>query len=129
MQWIYTQYLGIYAQYLAYFVSILVLLTSAATISLIKIVNEKRWWIISFFTGSLFLALIDVYLVFEIYDWLRTTVLLMSGQCMPSGNDVACDIDIQEHSAYLKAAIILMIISFVLLVIGYLIKVTCHDKK
>lgn len=129
MQWIYTQYLGIYAQYLAYFASILVLLTSAATISLIKIVDgKKRWWIISFFIASLVFALIDVYLVFEIYDWLRTTVLLMSGQCLPSGNDVACDIDIQEHSAYLKTAIILMITSFVLLVIGYLIKVTCHDK-
>lgn len=130
MQWIYTQYLGIYTQYLAYFASILILLTSAATISLIKIIDgKKRWWIISFFTGSLVIALIDVYLIFEIYDWLRSTVLLMSGQCIPSGSDIACDIDIQEHSSYLKIAIVLMITSFILLVIGYLIKALCHDKK
>ena len=129
MQWIYTEYLSIYTQYLGYFTSILVLLISAVAISLIKIVDKKRWWVISFFSLSLILGVIDIYLVFEIYDWLRTMLLLMSGQCTAFSNDIVCDVNIQEHSSYLKTTIIFMILSFIFLIIGYVIKVRGAHAK
>lgn len=129
VQWMYSEYMSIYTQYLIYFASILILLNSAITISLIKAIDESSFWVISLFTLSLILALVDVYLVFEIYDWLRTALLFVSDKCLMFNGEMACDMDFQEHSSYLKSAIIMMIVSFVLLVIGYLIKVCSHEKK
>lgn len=129
VQWMYSEYMSIYTQYLIYFTSILILLTSAVAISLIKAIDERNIWVILIFSLSLILVLIDVYLVFEIYDWLRTALLFVSDKCLMFNGEMACDLDFQEHSSYMKLAIIMMIVSFLLLVIGYLIKVCSHEKK
>lgn len=126
MQWIYTEYFSIYTQYLGYFASVLMLLTSAAAISIIRVANKSACsCAISFFCLSLVLSVINIWIIFEIYDGLRTTLLLMSGKCSP---DFICDINIQDGSTYLKVGIVFAILSFLLLTIGWIFKVKSRDE-
>lgn len=123
MQWIYTQYFNMYVQYITYFTTVLMLLTSASALSFIKSMDNKKInCIVIFFGISCLFAVFDIYIVFMLFEDIRTTLLLMSGKCFNFSGDIACDINIQENSSYLRIGILILIISFITLLIGYVLK-------
>lgn len=123
MQWIYTEYFNIYTQYITYFTTLLMLLASAAALSYMKAYeSDKDSCARKFFFISCLLAFIDIYIVFMIFDALRTELLLMSGKCKTFGGELACDANVQVSSSLLRWAILILIISFLSLVIGYFFK-------
>lgn len=122
-QWIYTEYFNIYTQYVTYFTTVLMLLTSASALSFIKSMDSKKInCSLIFFGISCIIAIIDIYLGFMIFESIRTKLLLMSGKCINFSGEVACDINIQEDSIYLRIGILLLITSFASLIIGYAAK-------
>jgi len=124
MQWIYTEYFNVYSQYLSYFTTVIILLTSASAISLIKTIDKNGICLSTIIIFiSFILAIFDIYLVFDIYDGIRTIILLMSSTCNITNGDIACDMNPQEQSTYLKLAIVIAIISFLFLVLGYILKI------
>lgn len=124
MQWIFTEYFNIYSQYLSYFSTIIILLTTATGLSVIKVIEEKNMILVkTIFLLSFFLSIIDTYFVFDIYNGIRTMFLLMSSNCKIFQGDMVCDMNLQEQSIYLKIAIMIAIFSFVLLVTGYFFKI------
>lgn len=129
-QWMYTEYFSIYTQYLAYFASILILLTSAAAFSVIQTTDKKSYCLCTLFifTLSLICAITCIYMVFNLYDNLRLLILSVSDKCqLDNQQEIFCSMNFQQDLASLKNSIILAIISFVLLVAGYFIKV--KNKK
>ena len=126
-QWIYTEYINIYTQYLGYFATIQVLLISASSFSIIKAAEKiKNWVPIYFYIGSFTFSIINVFLIFTIYDGIRTMLLLMSDKCEVFNKKLVCDVNIQQHSCTLKFAITLSIIPLISLIIGYILQ---HREK
>jgi hypothetical protein len=130
MQWIYTEYFNIYSQYLSYFTTVIILLTTTTALSLIKSIDDNnKGFVKAMFGISFAITIIDVYIVFDIYNGIRTMLLLMSSKCSYFNGNMACDVNIQEQSTCLTIAIILAIISFILMITGYYFKIRGKNVK
>ena len=126
----YSEYFSIYSQYLSYFATVIILLCTTTALSIINVIDKKRmYWVKILFIISFLLTAIDIYFVFDIYNNLRTIPLLMSGNCHTANGKIVCDLDIQKHSSYLKYAIGIAILSFILLIIGYFLKIWSKNEK
>jgi len=132
MQWVYSQYFSIYSQYLSYFTTVLILLTSASALSLLKSHETKSTFCCKLLLFiSFILAIIDIYIVFDIYDNLRSMILLMADDCSIKNQVMSCITNPQNKSSYLKIATIIAIISFIMLLAGNYFKNwrnTCENK-
>lgn len=64
--------------------------------------KEQKCVVKFFLFLSFILAIIDIYIVFDIYDHLRSMILLMADDCYIKNKALICTTDPQMNSGYLN---------------------------
>lgn len=118
-KWLYHEYIGLYGQYLSYLSSLLLILASAAAISIINIRFHKILVLI-LFVISFIIAAFEVVKILDVYKSTYASILNLS-QCKTLPDDeLSCDFNVFLPDLYWNVRF--GILSFILLVLGHCIR-------